>query len=56
MYQVAIEQWWKALSTGSVHRLEFDGGYLIEWVTEQECAWQVGGFGTRRVLRRVVPS
>ena len=55
MYQDKIEEWWKAVSTGSVgQRLELDGGYRIEWVTD--CAVQVGSFGTRRVLRRVVPS
>ena len=54
MYQDMIEEWWKAVSTGSVGQpLELDGGYRIEWVAP--CAVQVGGFGTRRVLRRVVP-
>ena len=49
-YQIAIETWWQA---GGSQRLALDGGYFIERATDKQRAVQVGGFGTRRLVRRL---
>ena len=52
-YQEAIEGWWQALAEGGTPSLPLDGGYHIEWDSEEQQAIQVGMFGKRRVARRM---
>ena len=51
-YQEAIEGWWQALPEGGTPSLLLDGGYHIEWNSEEQQAVQVGMFGKRRLTRR----